>query len=1197
MKLLTTKYGKKAQRVNFGKIQPKIDVPNLLDIQVKSFDWLITEGIDDIFNNIFPIVKQAADVTKLEYLGCEFRESKNSLEEVRNKALTYSKPLFAKIRLHIGKTGEVKESEVFFGDFPIMTNKGTFIINGSERVIVSQLVRSAGIHFYTKRKPTTIEEEYIVIPTRGSWIEYVVTNKSPVVYRVNRKDVVLTREQKDKEKYYVKLDRTKRLLVPTLLLGLGISVEDQLKLFGSSQIFNDTLLALPNIQKNNKDFVEAKTNALHDIYSKIKPGEPATVKGVVNLLKLKFFDQSRYNLAGAGRYKFNSKLAVWKRIANTILAEDIKDAKGKTIVKKGTFLDGDNFVKAKEALMAGANTIKFQPNDQLNTTAGEILEGEKIKLDHEEIKVQLVSIFPNEDATESVSVIGNWQDEDKMHITISDIIASFSYLINLKENELVKFDDVDNLANRRIKHVGELVQNQFRIGLTRIQKNILEKITSVEADKMTPKNLINIKPLTSSIREFFLSSQLSQFMDQTNPQSELSNKRRVSALGPGGLSRSFAGTDVRDVNPSHYGRICPIETPEGPNVGLINNLSLYARVNKYGFIETPYALVEQKGNKFIVTNKIKYLSAEDERDHVIGGVNIKLGKDNEILDKEVVARFNGETNTYSIEKLNYVAVSAQQILSIASSCIPFLEHDDATRAAMGANMQRQAVPLLKPNSPIVGTGLEHTAAKYSGSALITKVSGKITYVDSTKIIITKKDKEEVEYMLDNFNISNQGTIIHQKPIVKKGDKVTKGDIIADGPSMEKGELALGANVKVAFSTWNGYNYEDAIIISEKLVKDDVYTSIHISEYVIESRTTPQGEEEITAELPNIAAKSKKFLNEEGIIMVGATVKQGDILVGKVSPKAQVTTSPEEKLIRAIFGDKSKNIKETSMRVPHGAEGVVQSVKVFTNDDLKLPPGVNKIVKVYIAQKRKIQEGDKMAGRHGNKGVISIVLPEEDMPIMPDGSTVDILLNPLGVPSRMNIGQVLEIHLGMAAEKLGVKVATPGFDGCSIDDLTEIMKKADINSDGKFQLRDGRTGEKFDQLISVGIMYMLKLSHMVDDKMHSRSTGPYSIITQQPLGGKAQKGGQRFGEMEVWALEAYGAAYTLQELLTVKSDDILGRSETYNSILYNKELPEPGIPESFGVLQKELQALSLNLEVNVKEHHEEEMDEEEKGGEF
>ncbi len=1181
MKLQTTKYGKKAQRVNFGKIKSKINVPNLLDIQIKSFEWLMQEGINDIFEATFPIIKQAAETTKLEYLGCEFREEKHTLAEVRQKSLTYSKPLFAKIRLQNGKTGEIKDADVFFGDFPVMTDKGTFLINGSERVIVSQLVRSSGVHYYTKRKPTTIEEEYIVIATRGSWIEYVITNKAPVVYKENRAQVVMTRQQKETEKYYVKLDRTKRLAVPTLLLGLGISVEDQINLFGHSKIFRDTLTAVPKVQKANKDFVEAKTNALYDIYSKIKPGEPATIKGVVNLLKSKFFDDSRYDLASAGRYKFNSKLAVWKRLANTILAEDIKDEKGKVLVKKGTLLEGKSFQKAKEALSEGANTVIYQPNEQLNTTDGEVISAKSMKLNHEEIKLQIVSVLPNEDAKESVKVIGNWQDETKKHITISDIIASFSYLVNLKEDELAKFDDVDNLANRRIKHVGELVQNQFRIGLTRIQKNVLEKITSVDAEKMTPKNLINIKPLTSSIREFFLSSQLSQFMDQTNPQSELSNKRRISALGPGGLSRNFAGTDVRDVNSSHYGRICPIETPEGPNVGLINNLALYASVNQHGFIETPYAKVKKQGKKFVITKEIVYLSAEEETDYIIGGVNIKTNDKNEIIDKEVVARFNGENIMAKVEDVKFVDVSAQQILSIASSCIPFLEHDDATRAAMGANMQRQAVPLLKPSSPIVGTGLEHIAAKYSGAALTAKESGKVKYVDSTKIVI-KTAKEDTEYILENFAISNQGTIIHHKPIVSNGEKVAAGQIIADGPSMQNGELALGANVKVAFTTWNGYNYEDAIIISERLVKDDVYTSIHISEYILECRTTPQGEEEITSELPNVAAKAKKFLDERGIITVGSSVKQGDILVGKVSPKAQVNTSPEEKLIRAIFGDKSKNIKETSLRVPHGAEGVVQSVKVFTNNDIKLPPGVNQIVKVYIAQKRKIQEGDKMAGRHGNKGVISIVLPEEDMPIMQNGEPIDILLNPLGVPSRMNIGQVLEIHLGIAAEKLGVKVATPGFDGCSLDELASMMKKAGIAEHGKFELRDGRTGEKFDKLISVGIMYMLKLSHMVDDKMHSRSTGPYSIITQQPLGGKAQKGGQRFGEMEVWALEAYGAAYTLQELLTVKSDDISGRSETYNSILYNRELPEAGVPESFGVLQKELQALSLNLEVKTKE---------------
>ena len=1179
MNIKKTKYGKKAERVDFSRISSKLEIPNLLDIQIKSFEWFLNEGIKEIFDTFFPITKEDQNDTVLMYVNHKFKEGSLSLEKAMEKDASFSKPLYVNIELLNGKTGEVVNREVYFGEIPMMTPKGTFVINGAERVIVPQLVRSAGPHYYQSKKPTKIIEEYIMVPTRGSWIEFEIPETEKNAWKVEA--------DKKPEKFWIKLDRSQKLLVPTFLLAIGLPIEKQKEFFSHSKLFVNSLNDIPEIQKDIDNTSEAQKSALIETYHKMKPGEPGSPKLTSMQLINTYFDGKKYDLGKVGRFKFNTKLSAWRRIEGTYLAEDLK-LQGKVVLKKGTFLVDKNFKKAKEYLQKGANLQEIDLHNELVTHSKQRVndKNQNNVMSFEKVKLQVISVYKNEESKNNeknkIIVVGNYQDETIHHITISYIIACFSYLVNIKDR-ICSLDNVDDLENRRIKHVGELVQNQFRSGLARIEKNVIEKISSTNIDfiNMTAKKIININPLTSAINEFFLTSQLSQFMDQTNPQSELSNKRRISSLGPGGLSRSYAGAEIRDVKPTYYGRICPIETPEGLNVGLINNLAIYSKINQYGFIETPYFVVSEKNGEYYVTNKVKYLTAGLESEAKIAYAGIKIDDKGKILENSVVARHKGTYTIAKKEEIDYIDVSPQQILSIASACIPFLEHDDATRAAMGANMQRQAVPLLFPKSPIVGTGLEHIAAKFSGLALICKEDGEVIYTDSRKIIVQGK-KHKKEYKLLKFKISNQGTLINQTTIVQVGDKVEKGDIIADGPSMEKGELALGANVTVAFTTWNGYNYEDAIIISERLVKDDVYTSIHISEYKIDSRTTPQGDEEITRDLPNVSLKQKQHLDEDGIIRVGTEVKQGDILVGKTSPKIGSLTSPEEKLLHAIFGEKSKNKKESSLRVPHGVSGIVQKVKILTSDkNKKLPLGINKTIKVYIAQKRKIQEGDKMAGRHGNKGVISIVLPEEDMPILPNGKPVDILLNPLGVPSRMNIGQILEIHLGMAAKESQFKVATPAFDGCSIKELQELMKDAGLNEGGKVNLRDGRSGEFFDKPISIGIMYILKLSHMVDDKIHARATGPYSVITQQPLGGKAQNGGQRFGEMEVWALEAYGAAYTLREMLTIKSDDILGRSKTYQHILKGEHLSQPNLPESFLVLQKELQALSLSLEYNTE----------------
>lgn len=1041
------------------------------------------------------------------------------------------------------------------GDFPLMTESGTFIINGAERVIVSQLVRSPSVYFNPKidkngKKGLTAT----VIPNRGAWLEF----------ETDAKDVV-----------YVRIDRTRKLPITVLLRALGFSTDQEIiDLLGEDEYLKNTL------EKDNTDGTE---KALIEIYERLRPGEPPTVENAKGLLESRFFDPKRYDLANVGRYKINKKLHIKNRLFNQRLAEKLVDPDtGEVVAEEGTFLDRrtlDRLLPIIEKKL-GFQTYHLQSG---------VAEGQEILL-------QSISIYApdDEDGERVLKVIGNGVVDAKVkHITPADIIASISYFFNLLHG-VGNTDDIDHLGNRRLRSVGELLQNQFRIGLTRMERVIRERMSIQDPNAITPQALINIRPVIASIKEFFGSSQLSQFMDQTNPLAELTHKRRLSALGPGGLTRERAGYEVRDVHYSHYGRMCPIETPEGPNIGLINSLSTYAKVNKYGFIETPYRRVDPETGK--VTDHIDYLTADEEDNYVVAQANAKLDEEGRFADERIIARFRGENIVVPRDRVDYMDVSPKQIVSAATACIPFLENDDSNRALMGANMQRQAVPLLKPEAPLVGTGMEFVSAQDSGAAVRAKHAGRVEYVSSTKIkvrTIEKIDGKEVEgdivtYKLQKYERSNQGMCYNQRPIVKKGDYVEKGEILADGPSMDKGELALGRNVLVAFMTWEGYNYEDAIIMSENLVKDDVYTSIHIEEYESESRDTKLGPEEITRDIPNVGEDALKNLDERGIVRIGAEVRDGDILVGKVTPKGVTELTAEERLLHAIFGEKAREVRDTSLRVPHGGGGIVHDVKIFNREDGdELPPGVNQLVRVYIVQKRKIHVGDKMAGRHGNKGVISRILPVEDMPFLPDGTPIDIMLNPLGVPSRMNIGQVLELHLGMAARKLGIYVATPVFDGAREDDVWNTLEEAGLPKDGKTILYDGRTGEPFDNRISVGVMYMIKLAHMVDDKLHARSTGPYSLVTQQPLGGKAQFGGQRFGEMEVWALEAYGAAYTLQEILTVKSDDVVGRVKTYEAIVKGESVPEPGVPESFKVLIKELQ--SLGLDVKVLSGDEEEID--------
>ena len=1122
------KFGDHRERRTYAKTKNAIELNNLLEIQKKSYDWFITEGIKEVFEDIFPVESFTGNLS-LEFGEYTFDEPRYSIKGCKERYATFAAPLKVAARLFNQETGEVKEQEIFLGDMPIMTESGTFVINGAERVIVSQLVRSPSVYFGKEidKKNGKLIITSQIIPTRGTWLEY----------ETDARDIV-----------YVRIDRTRKVTITTLLRALGLSNdEDIIGLFGEDDYINKTLEKDPN--KNTDE-------ALIDIHSKLRPGEPSTLDSAKNQLISRFFDAFRYDLAKVGRYKYNKKLNVTERILGCKLAEDIK-VDNEVVFAEGTLIDKEVLEKLKEIFENGYGVTEVQINEELDSYN----------------KVQIVKVYSKANPDKVIKVIGNDQTIDEKRLTISDVYASVSYYLNLLEG-VGNFDEIDNLSNRRVRQVGELLQNQFRIGVSRMERVIRDRMSTQEIDDVTPKTLINIRPLTAAMKEFFGSSQLSQFMDQTNPVAELTNKRRLSSLGPGGLSRDRASMEVRDINPSHYGRICPIESPEGPNIGLITSLASYARVDDYGFIMTPY----RKVSNCKLTDEIVYMTADEELEHYISQATAKVNENDELVDNRIPVRYRGENIIIEKEKVDFIDVSPQQVVSITTQGIPFLEHDDGKRALMGANMQRQAIPLLKPEAPIVGTGVEAIAARDSGAVVIASADGVVDYVDSKKIIVKTMGGKDT-YYLNGFERSNAGTCYHQVPIVRLGDKVTRGMVIADGPGTEKGEMALGRNVTVAFMNYNGYNYEDAVILNERLVKDDVYTSIHIEDYQIECRDTKLGPEEFTRDIPNVGEDARKNLDENGIVRIGTEVKDDDILVGKVTPKGMAELTSEEKLLHAIFGEKTREVRDTSLRVPHGGEGIVHDVKIFTKEDTdELPAGVSKIVRVYIAQKRKISVGDKMAGRHGNKGVISLILPEEDMPYTADGRPVDILLNPLGVPSRMNIGQILEMHLGIAAKNLGIYVATPVFDGATREEIVDALKEAGLDEDGKTILYDGRTGEPFDNRISVGVMYMIKLHHMVDDKLHARSTGPYSLVTQQPLGGKAQFGGQRFGEMEVWALYAYGAAHVLQEMMTTKSDDVVGRVKVYESLVKGTPIPTPGIPESFRVLIKEFQALGLDITV-------------------
>ena len=1115
------------KRRNFSMIKNSLELDNLLEIQTESYKWFTTEGIKEVFEDLFPIESFSGSLS-LEFGDYVFDTPRYSIKECKDRQITYASPLKVQTRLFNNETGEVKEQEIFLGDMPLMTERGTFIINGAERVIVSQLVRSPSV-YYSKEidkngKPVFAAK---VIPSRGTWLEY----------ETDAKDVI-----------YVRIDRTRKVPITTLLRAFGLSSDKEiLDMFDDNQYLKNTI---------EKDSTKNTDEALIEIYEKLRPGEPITLDSAKNQLITRFFDNFRYDLAKVGRYKFNRRLNVVDRLIDCVLAEDIK-MDGEVKIAKGTKLTKDILLELEKYLQDGYGRCEVTVNEELNTNN----------------VVQKIKVYSNIDPKKIVTIIGNDQTLDTKTLTISDVYASVSYYLNLTEG-IGHDDEIDHLGNRRIRQVGELLQNQFKVGISRMERVIRERMTTQDIETVTPKTLINIRPVTAVIKEFFGSSQLSQFMEQVNPIAELTHKRRLSALGPGGLSRDRAGMEVRDVNASHYGRICPIESPEGQNIGLITSLASYAKVDEYGFIQTPYRKVENRK----LTDQVDYLTADEENDFYISQATVNVNDDLEITDSVVAGRYRGENVMIPVDQVDYIDVSPQQVVSITTSLIPFLEHDDATRALMGANMQRQALPLLTTEAPYIGTGVEYIAAKDSGAVVVAKADGIVEYVDGKKIVVKNAKGQDI-YTLDTFERSNQGETANHRPIVRAGDKVKRGQVIADGPSTDMGELALGKNVVVAFMTFNGYNFEDAVIMNERLVKDDVYTSLHIEDYEIQCRDTKLGPEEITRDIPNIGEEARKNLDENGIIRIGTEVKEGDILVGKVTPKGMADLTSEEKLLHAIFGEKTREVRNSSLVVPHGGEGIVHDVKVYTKADSDdLPSGVSKVIRVYIIQKRKIQVGDKMSGRHGNKGVISLILPQEDMPYLPDGTPVDIMLNPQGVPSRMNIGQILELHLGMAAKKLNVHVATPVLDGAKKDDIAAMLKEAGMDEDGKTILYDGRTGEPFDNRIAVGVMYMIKLHHMVDDKLHARSTGPYSLVTQQPLGGKAQFGGQRFGEMEVWALEAYGAAHVLQEILTYKSDDVIGRVKVYEAIVKGNQLPSPSIPEAFRVLIKEFQALGLDISV-------------------
>ena len=1122
------KSGDYRERRNFSGIRNTYELKDLLEIQKKSYKWFIEKGIKEVFEDLFP-VENFSGTLSLEFGDYHFDEPRYSIKESKDRETTYSAPLRVEVRLFNRETGEVKEQEIFMGDLPVMTDSGTFVINGAERVIVSQLVRSPSVYF--NREIDKNGRELItsqIIPTRGTWLEF----------ETDARDVL-----------YVRIDRTRKVALTTLLRAFGLSSDDDIfKMFGEDDYLKNTIA---------KDSTKNTDEALIEIYEKLRPGEPATLDSSKNQIITRFFDEFRYDLAKVGRYKFNRKLNITDRLLDQTLAEDIV-VDGNVVFEKGTVITKANIEDLKAVFANGYGVKEVLINEDLD----------------EYNKVQMVKIVDPTDKKKKLIVIGNDQSIDVKRLTISDVYASVSYYLNLLHG-VGNYDEIDHLGNRRIRQVGELLQNQFRIGVSRMERVIRERMTTQEMEEVTPKTLINIRPVTAAMKEFFGSSQLSQFMDQTNPIAELTNKRRLSALGPGGLSRDRAGVEVRDVNASHYGRICPIESPEGPNIGLITSLASYAKIDEYGFIMTPYRKVVDSQ----ITDEVCYLTADEELDYIISQSTVGTDETNKITDELVNARFKGENILAKPEQVDYIDVSPQQVVSVTTSCIPFLEHDDATRALMGANMQRQAMPLIKTEAPYVGTGVEYIAAKDSGVEVIAKNDGVVEYADAKKIIVKTKEGKDT-YTLANFELANSSICMHQRPIVHVGDKV-KADktVLADGNSTDKGELALGKNMTVAFMTFNGYNYEDAVILNENLVKDDKYTSLHLEDYEMQCRETKLGPEEITRDIPNVSEEARRNLDENGIVTIGTEVKEGDILVGKVTPKGMAELTSEEKLLHAIFGEKTREVRDTSLRVPHGGDGIVHDIKVYSRkDNDELPAGVSKVIRVYIIQKRKIQVGDKMSGRHGNKGVISLILPQEDMPYLPDGTPVDIMLNPQGVPSRMNFGQILEVHMGMACKKLGVHVATPVFDGAHIDDIQAMMKEAGMDEDGKTVLYDGRTGEPFDHRINVGVMYMIKLHHMVDDKLHARSTGPYSLVTQQPLGGKAQFGGQRFGEMEVWALYAYGAAHTLQEIITYKSDDVIGRVKVYESIIKGQEINQAGVPESFRVLMKEFQALGLDISI-------------------
>ncbi|AQR79828.1 DNA-directed RNA polymerase subunit beta [Paenibacillus larvae] len=1147
-------YGRRKRRT-YARINEVLEIPNLIEIQQKSYQWFLDEGLREMFQDISPIQDFTGNLV-LEFIDYSLGEPKYTVDDSKERDVTYAAPLRVKVRLINKETGEVKEQEVFMGDFPIMTETGTFIINGAERVIVSQLVRSPSVYYNTKvdkngKKAFTAT----VIPNRGAWLEL----------ETDAKDII-----------YVRIDRTRKIPVTVLLRALGFGTDAEiLDLLGDDEYIRNTL---------DKDNTDSTDKALIEIYERLRPGEPPTLDNARSLLYARFFDPKRYDLANVGRYKINKKLHIKNRLFNQRLAETLVHPEtGEIIAEAGQLVDRRLLDEILPCLEEGVGFKEYSvPNGVLES-------------DH--IPMQTIDVFSPIEDGKVVKVISNGViDKNVKNITPADIISSINYFINLLHG-IGNTDDIDHLGNRRLRSVGELLQNQFRIGLSRMERVVRERMSIQDANVITPQALINIRPVIASIKEFFGSSQLSQFMDQTNPLAELTHKRRLSALGPGGLTRERAGFEVRDVHHSHYGRMCPIETPEGPNIGLINSLSTFARINEYGFIEAPYRRVDPKTG--VVTDEIVYMTADEEDNYVVAQANAELNEDGTFAADNVYVRYKDEILTLPKERVDYMDVSPKQVVSVATALIPFLENDDSNRALMGSNMQRQAVPLLMPKAPLVGTGMEYKAAKDSGVCVVAKHDGIIEKVSGNEIWLRRQEEVDgrlvsgniTKFKLHKFMRSNQGTCINQRPLVLEGQRVKAGDILADGPSTEQGELALGRNVVVAFMTWEGYNYEDAILLSEKLVKEDVYTSIHIEEYESEARDTKLGPEEITRDIPNVGEDALKNLDERGIIRVGAEIGAGDILVGKVTPKGVTELTAEERLLHAIFGEKAREVRDTSLRVPHGTDGIVVDVKVFTHENGdELPPGVNQLVRVYIAQKRKISQGDKMAGRHGNKGVIARILPEEDMPFLPDGTPVEVVLNPLGVPSRMNIGQVLEVHLGMAAKQLGIHVATPVFDGAHEYDVFDTMEEAGMQRNGKTKLYDGRTGEEFEREVTVGVMYMIKLAHMVDDKIHARSTGPYSLVTQQPLGGKAQFGGQRFGEMEVWALEAYGAAYTLQEILTVKSDDVVGRVKTYESIVKGENVPEPGVPESFKVLIKELQSLGMDVKILSGDEEEIEMKE-------